>query len=344
MTATWKITLAIVLDGEKPEGLLADSLAALRLLSGRHLDRLQVIIIDQASGGRAVEAVAASRLDPPPAIVAAGEEEAADGYPIWDVVAELARARQYMRGRYLLYAHPEMLLGADYVATACTALEAAGFPPLAMANLVRPGHPRSILAGARFTGPSPAEADCISTRIRQAVAAGEGSLREVLADAPYCRWAVWRSPPPAGCWAEDAFLMRLDWADAAGFFAPHSPMPFVDAFLPLQRALELLAEYELAPRVRRLPEAARIWHLHHERGYGWQRPSVRRWLAASELWGASVYSDAATWDEAQPRRQRARRVWSEASGPVEKWLRNYRTWLSLGGIDRLAAWNQRNAA
>jgi len=331
------LTILLVEDMEKEPAMVARFFMGLKEMNIEAMDRAQVIAISQREYSPELE-MAISAAPFPVQLVYADHPRAANGYPIWDVCAEVRQVWPLIRGEYITFAHTEFFYGPDRLTRTIEWLDRHK-PVVALGNLRRLGTDKAHWRN-RTQDPEPGVGDIFRELVDCGLA---GPIRKTWEAFPTWHWPYWRPGVREDeKWDEDVFYARKDWFEAIKMFWHEERLPFLDVYDIVGKCMERLSRNDLQPRCRRLDmDTNMIMHIDHTRPrlafgidcYKWFLDRADDWADTTcmrhDIWGTMLHegSDMKSKLQAIEHYRRA------PGGPVTRWASNFSGWLQTVGAD-----------
>lgn len=333
------LTVVYVNDGEKDRKLLSDTLRALSDVNRRDVvqhPKVQVIVLNQAEGYAATQGRKAAKDQAFDVEVIDSESPVVDGVRVWDLLSDLRRIRDRIKGRYLFVAHKEWLFYPQTVGRAVRWLQDNGEPVVALANLRRPGLPKDF-------NPHTSSSEALSRGIRRRIGGNTRVLAKHFTKCPTTHWTwrrEWEDVVGSNQWIEDAFFVRMDWLDATKFLEHADRMFFQDVFDLMGTGFKALRARGLAGSVPRMPlETCRLLHLYHKKGYKYLSESVEAWFqdhadrfAGTKFIDRHLYRRCREFIANQTEGfSPIAKLRCDPGGTVDRWTDAFCEWLDNGG-------------
>lgn len=336
------LTILLFVDAEKPLTWDQRWFGAVRELNPTVHDRIQVLVLSQRQSSWSIRELARSQPYECE-VVDCDQPRAADGYPIWDVLAAARAVWPKIRGRYVTFNHIEYIHGPDRLANTCDWLCDHRPQQVALGNL------RRIMAHTydwreRIRDIHDPMNDCFARLIDEYYFAFLRDHWDLFGQA---HWMYWLGPPQLNdtAWWEDVFFADRRWFETLRFFEHGGRLPFQDIYDLMGPAIERLGRHGLAPKCHRLPRSVHeACHVLHQRLWGSYTPSVRDWfrehaeefaettLVRQDLWERILEPDGCGDEKPGQAIDSFRRA---PGGTVNRWLTDFSVWLEAGGAEQV---------
>lgn len=300
------LTVVLTLDVEKPAEYDDVFTSALEWSAGESLDKVQVVPISQRESTY---------------------PRNRDGYPVWDVFADVRSAWDRIEGEYVTLSHTEFCWGPGRLHRTVEALD-SGRPTLALGNLRR-------LSPA---GKHRREGQGISRHVVRLVQSGQwqrlATWWNSVRTYPWAFWYGEPSPGPTG-WAEDVFFAKRSWLERIRFFEHCHKMPFQDVYDVMGVCVETLRKHHRAPTIFRLSRnVCDIVHLAHDKTWGAYTPAMRDWFFERRCeWEESPFLREDLWRrvlEGEHPGTAVREFRTAPGGTITAWHSQFSGWLQNG--------------
>lgn len=303
------LTIVLTLDEEKPIQYDRSFFDALQWSAGDALEDVQVVTLSQ-------------RAHSPPYAYVSQCPRNKDGYPIWDLLADVRAVWERIEGDYITFHHTEYCWGPGRLRRTLEALD-NGQPVLALGNL------RRLVPGGS------GRRNMVSHQLVDWLEAGEmDRIARWWETAQTYPWAFWAGEPDPGLtyWREDVFFARREWLDSLQFFEHYRQMPFQDVYDLTGVALGVLRKHDALPSIYQLGRnVCELMHLPHDKTWGGYTEATRQWfLEHHGDWSDTTFVRQDLWKDVLEgdNPSRAVRAFRRApGGTLTQWQSRFSGWV-----------------
>jgi len=314
------LTIVLTLDTEKPVEYDRLFRMAMAWSAGDALGEVELVVLSQRDGPQSFDVHVSSC------------PRNRDGYPVWDLFADVREVWDQIHGDYVTFNHTEYMWGPDRLRRTLMALDQAK-PVVALGNLRRT---QRVETGYAVRPKDNALSRLLASWL------GSNQFDQVTRWWDCFNGYPWLRAQEPGIvpWVEDVFFASRKWLDAIGFFRHGGRLPFQDVYDVMGQAMQLLERHELLPPILRLArDQCELVHLAHPKYWSAYTEATKDWFFSRRSdWAGTTFVREDLWQRLvkdQHPGQVIRDFRRAPGGTVTRWHSEFSGWLQNGGTKAL---------